>query len=99
MIQSFKRNKIGEILVKEGKLTSSQHMFVMDKQATEGLRYGEICIREGLLTDEDLARTLAAQFGLEYIDLKGFRLDQAVLDTIPPDAMYRYHFIPLTLQG
>src|SRR6266568_5321821 len=99
MVQSFKRNKIGEILIEEGILTPSQHLFVMDQLAAGGVRYGEICLREGLLTEEAVSRALAKQFGLEYIDLQDFKLDESVLNSIPSDAMYRYHFIPLEQQG
>lgn len=80
-------------------MTPSQHLYVMDKLATEDVRYGEICLREGLLSEEAFYRALAEQFGLEYIDLQGFKLDETILNSIPPDAMYRHHFIPLAQQG
>ena len=31
--KTFKRNKIGDILVKNGALTPSQHMYILDKLA------------------------------------------------------------------
>jgi type IV pilus assembly protein PilB len=99
MDKTFNRKKIGEILVDKGALTPAEHIYVMEKHATEGVRYGEICLKERLLSDQDLSAALAAQFELEYVDLQGFKPDEAVLKTIPPDAMYRYHFIPLELQG
>jgi type IV pilus assembly protein PilB len=99
MDTSFTRKKIGEILVDKGVLTPSQHIYVMDKLTTEGERYGEICLREGFLTEEAFSRALAEQFGLEYLDLQGFRLDPAVLNSLPSDAMYRYHFVPLEIRG
>jgi type IV pilus assembly protein PilB len=99
MDKTFNRTKIGEILVDKGALTPAEHIYVMEKHATEGVRYGEICLKERLLSDQDLSAALAAQFELEYVDLQGFKPDEAVLKTIPPDAMYRYHFIPLELQG
>ena len=97
--QTFKRNKIGDILVKNGALTPSQHMYILDKLANEGGRYGEVCLREGLLNEETLSRALAEQFGLEHVNLREFKLDEAVLASIPSDAMYRYHFIPLEYNG
>jgi type IV pilus assembly protein PilB len=99
MDTSFTRKKIGEILVDKGVLTPSQHIYVMDKLATEGERYGEICLREGFLTEEALSRALAEQFGLEYLDLQGFRLDPAVLNSLPSDTMYRYQFVPVEARG
>src|SRR5215204_3945695 len=96
---SFNRQKIGEILVSTGRITSTQHLYVMDKLGTEGLRFGEICLREGFLVEDALARALAEQFGLEYVDLQGFRLEEAVLHSLPSDAMYRHNFIPLEQDG
>lgn len=99
MNQSYNRKKIGELLVDKGLLTPAQHLYVMDRLAVEGVRYGELCLKEGLLTEEAFSRALAEQFGLEYVDLQSFRMDEAVLNSIPPDAMYRHHFIPLEQQG
>lgn len=95
----FRIRKIGEILIENGVLTPTQHLYVMDKQVTEGARYGELCLREGLLTEEALSRALAEQFGLEFVDLQGFKPDENVLGSIPSDAMFRYNFIPLEQDG
>src|SRR6185369_16389859 len=40
-------------------------------------------------------RVLAEQFNLEYIDLADFRLDEELLHSLPPDAIYRFRFVPL----
>jgi type IV pilus assembly protein PilB len=98
MNQSFKRKKIGEILLDVGALTPEQLMYVVDKLTTCDQRFGEICLNEGLVTEEALERALAEQFGLEYVDLSGFKVDDNILATITPDLVYRYHFVPLELR-
>ena len=98
MNQSFKRKKIGEILLDMGALTPEQLMYVADKLATCDQRFGEICLNEGLVTEEALARALAEQFGLEYADLSGFKVDDNILATITADLVYRYNFVPLELR-
>jgi type IV pilus assembly protein PilB len=98
MNQSFKRKKIGEILLDVGALTPEQLMYVVDKLTTCNQRFGEICLNEGLVTEEALERALAEQFGLEYVDLSGFKVDDNILATITPDLVYRYHFVPLELR-
>src|ERR1039457_4121185 len=99
MQSPFKRNKIGEILQEMGVLNATQHLYVIDRLAIEDIRYGEICVREGFISEEPLARALAEQFGLEYVDLVGFKPDEAVINSVTPDAMYRYHFLPLEQSG
>ena len=48
--------------------------------------------------EEDLARALAEQFSLEYVDLRNFKMDSELLNQLPPDAIYRFHFVPLEMQ-
>lgn len=95
MVHTFKRKKIGEILVDRGDLAPSDLPFVLDMIKTTGDRFGKVCLDNSLITEEALAQALAEQFGTEYVDLKGFKMDQAVLGTLPSDAIYRYRFIPI----
>ncbi len=97
-MQSFKRKKIGTILVERGSLLPDQMPIIYEKMTTTRKRFGEIAVEEGLVTDEDLARALAEQFGLEYIDLCNFKMDSELLNQLPPDAIYRFHFVPLDIQ-
>jgi type IV pilus assembly protein PilB len=45
------------------------------------------------------ARTLAARYRCEFIDLKESRIDADLFRTVPVDLMFRYHFVPLHLQN
>jgi type IV pilus assembly protein PilB len=73
--------------------------YALDKQQTTKERFGVICLGDGLISEVAQAKALAEQFGLEYVDLKGFRPDEAIFTSIPPETMYRFHFIPLELRG
>jgi type IV pilus assembly protein PilB len=99
MTSVFARKLLGEILVEQGAMGPDDLAFVVDKLATSNLRFGEICLREGLVQEKDLACALARQFGTEYRDLETFRIDEGVVGLLPPDAIYRYHFVPLELDG
>lgn len=99
MGQATGRRKIGEILVSRGDLTPSDLEFVIEKSKTSRERFGRLCLEDSLINEEALAQALAEQFGCEFVDLKGFKMAEEVLNSIPADAIYRYHFIPLELQG
>jgi type IV pilus assembly protein PilB len=99
MLKPFRRKKLGDILLEQGEITADQMAYALDKQQTTKERFGAICLNDGLISDVALAKALAEQFGLQYVDLKGFRPDEAIFTAIPPETMYRYHFIPLELQG
>ncbi|MBP1752267.1 MAG: type secretion system protein [Geobacteraceae bacterium] len=81
-----------------GDLNSSDLAVVLDLAKTSGERFGKVCLKNSLITEEALAQALAEQFGMEYADLKGFKMDEAILDSLPPEAIYRYHFVPLGQQ-
>ncbi|MDD2540668.1 MAG: ATPase, T2SS/T4P/T4SS family [Desulfuromonadaceae bacterium] len=97
-MQTFKRKKIGMILMERGKLDPDQLPVIIEKLATTSRRFGEIAVHEGFVTEEDLAQALAEQFRLEYIDLRNFKMDPELLNQLPPDAIYRFHFVPLEIQ-
>ncbi len=97
-MQTFKRKKIGIILMERGKLNPDQLPVIIEKLATTSRRFGEIAVHEGFVTEEDLAQALAEQFRLEYIDLRNFKMDSELLNQLPPDAIYRFHFVPLEIQ-
>src|ERR1044072_6714194 len=44
--------------------------------------------------ESEQAQALASRYGLEYVDVARFRLDNDLLRSIPFDLMLRYHFIP-----
>lgn len=103
MVKTFKLRKIGEILVERGELNPSDLSFVLAIIKSTGERFGKICLVNALVSEEALAAALAEQYGMEYIDLKGFNMDETILDifphAVPKDTLYRFHFVPLESQG
>ncbi|GLI38989.1 type II secretion system ATPase PulE [Geobacter hydrogenophilus] len=95
----FKRKNIGEILIERGILRTDDLPFVVERLKVTTKRFGEICVEEGFITEESLAEALAEQFGLEYVDARGLRPNEAILNALPPDAIYRFRFVPLEEQG
>jgi len=96
---SFARKKIGEILVEHGDLTIGQVAYLGEKLKSTSLRFGELAVEEGLVSEDLFYQALAEQFSLEFIDLTAYRLDEHVLALFPADMIYRYAFVPLELVG
>ena len=95
MAQHFTRKKIGEILVEMGILNASEVPQILDRLKVSGSRFGKTCLVDGLISDKALAMALAVQFGLDYVDLDSFKLNDNLLALLPPDAIFKYRFIPL----
>ncbi len=61
--------KLGEILVKEGIISQSQLDEVIKIQAKEGGRLGEILLKMGFATEEDVVIALGKQLNLPYVSM------------------------------
>jgi type IV pilus assembly protein PilB len=97
MMQSYKRRNIGTILIERGSLDPEKLPAVLEQIGSTKQRFGEICVREGFVNGEQLALALAEQFNLEYCDLSDFRMNEEILNALPPEAIYRFRFVPLDM--
>jgi type IV pilus assembly protein PilB len=97
MMQSYKRRTIGAILIERGSLDPEKLPAVLEQLVSTKQRFGEICVREGFITGEQLAMALADQFNLTYSALADFRMNEEILNTLPPEAIYRFRFVPLEM--
>lgn len=96
-MKSYKRKNIGSILIERGSLAEDKLSAVVEQLVTSKERFGEICIRQGFVNDEQLAVALSEQFNLTYVDLTDFKMSEEILNALPPEAIYRYHFVPLEM--
>jgi type IV pilus assembly protein PilB len=99
MTQPYRLKHIGDILVGRGCLTEEQRAVVAGQVKTTKGRFGEICISQGFVGERDVAKALVEQYGLEFVELEGFRMDEELLNTLPTDAIYRFRFVPLGLES
>lgn len=95
-----KRLQLGEIL--------KQWRLVTDQQIDEALkiskgsrkRIGDALVALGYITENDVAKALASQFGLEFVDLDQPNvIDRDQLDLIPQDMIKKYLVLPLGKEG
>ncbi len=47
----------------------------------------------------DQARSVAARYRCEFVDLKEIRIDHELFSSVPVDLMFRYNFVPLHAQN
>lgn len=94
-LQPKQRKKLGEILLSRGYVSQEQMDRILSLKAQGNReRIGSLCLKEGFITDGQLAQSLAEQSNLEYVDLSRFEPDDALISSVPLDLMYRYQFIP-----
>lgn len=95
----YRRKRLGDILVAKGIVTQAQINDILARTDGRQRRIGEILLDEGLITEELLAKTLAEQRDLRYIELAEFRVNPAFFEKIPVELMQRYQFVPIEESG
>ena len=65
---------------------------------SSGETVGHILVREGRLTGDQLARALAARYGLSHIDLAEYDVDASAANLLPPAAAKRYRAVPVDFE-
>lgn len=95
----YRRKRLGDIFVAKGIVTQEQINDVLARTDGRQRRIGEILLDKGLITEELLAKTLAEQRDLRYIDLADFRVNPIFFEKIPVELMQRYQFVPIEESG
>jgi type IV pilus assembly protein PilB len=96
---SYRRKRFGDILVMKGVVSQDKINALMARTDGREKRIGEILMAEGLITEDILAKTLAEQRDLRFIDLTDFRIQPQFFERIPVDLMQRYQFVPVEDTG
>lgn len=90
-----KKIRMGDLLVAAGAITEEQLQEALQLQKEKGDKLGKTLLEAGFISRELLVATLTRQLGVEYIELKGMKLSDDILDLIPEDVVLKYKVIPL----
>jgi type IV pilus assembly protein PilB len=93
--------KIGEALNKEGLITSEQLKVALNEQERTSDRLGDICLKMGFVTPQQMAPFLAEYFEIDFVDIKEIYKDlkPKVIDCVPAELAHRFTVIPIDLRG
>ncbi len=92
------RVPLGRLLVESGLLNDAQIEDALFEGSQTGERLGEIVVRRGLLSEEDLARTLADQWSLSYVDRASIFFDPGALGSLSREDAQRLEAMPTRVQ-
>ena len=95
MPQVRKAKQLGEILVDQGLITQEQLDSALDEHQRVGKLLGRVLIDMGLIKETDLVRALAAQVGLEFVDLTDFQIEPWAPALLPENVCRRYRAMPI----
>jgi type IV pilus assembly protein PilB len=90
---------LGEILVDLGYVTQTDVDEALNKQRSGGGRLEDTLVQSGKISPEMLAKSLAMQLGLEFIDENAVKVDPYAVSLIPETTARRYGAMPIRLEG
>ena len=89
------RRSVGTLLVAENLVTQDQVDAGLVEQSVSGKPIGRVLVERGQLSEVDLARVLAAQAGLDFVDLAEYPVDRGAVGLIPESVARRYRALPI----
>lgn len=91
--------RIGELLKTKGFLNDRQLTIALGQQKITGSLLGDSLVKLGFITSKELGQVLAAQSGLEFIDLSEYVISEDALRAIPKNVAEKAEFIPLNTEN
>ena len=91
--------RIGELLLKEKRITPEQLQEALNFQRQNGGKLGYNLIKLGFVKDEEITALLSKQYGVPSIALAQFEIDPGVIKLVPADTAQKYQIVPLSRAG
>ena len=88
--------RIGELLLKEKRISPAQLQDALSYQKTAGGKLGYNLVKLGFVKDEEITSLLSKQYGVPSINLAQFDIDPAIVKLIPAETAHKYQIIPLS---
>src|ERR1700676_5291088 len=93
------QKKLGELLVEWKFVNADEVARALEHGKEKGLRIGESLVDLGLCDESRVVKALAAQHGMEFIDLEKSSVPPNAVNLIPDDLMRKYLVLPLGMDG
>jgi type IV pilus assembly protein PilB len=91
--------RIGELLLKEKRITPEQLQEALNYQRQHGGKLGFNLVKLGYVKDEEITSLLSKQYGVPSIALTEFEIDPAVVKLVPAETAQKYQIVPLSRAG
>jgi type IV pilus assembly protein PilB len=91
--------RIGELLLKERRITPEQLQEALNYQRQHGGKLGFNLVKLGYVKDDEITALLSKQYGVPSIALSQFEIDPAVVKLVPAETAQKYQIVPLSRAG
>ena len=93
------RRRLGEILVELGLVSEEDLTRALEIGKESGRLLGDVLLGEGLVSGPDLLRGLAAQYGVEFVDLAEVPIDAEMVRRVPAHVARGHRAVPYARDG
>ncbi len=93
------KKRIGDLLIERGLITDNELKFALDMQKQTHEKLGEVLINNKIVTPEDIAKTLAVQLEVDYVDLTRMNIPQEMTQLVRRNTARQNHLVPVQKQG
>ena len=91
--------RIGELLLKEKRITPEQLQQALNHQKANGGKLGYNLVKLGFVKDEEITALLSKRYGVPSINLAQFDIDAVSHQADPAETAQKYQIIPLSRAG
>ena len=91
------RPRLGELLVSQKFITEEQATFAVNEARETGSLLGEVLLRQQLIFEDELARTLSKQLDIPYVSVMRVGIDAALVRLVPREVGERACAIPVRM--
>ena len=96
-MQYERKPLLGQILVEQGYILPEQLNLALKEQTATNLRIGETLVKNGWISEKDLAEAISKQANLPFVSLSMFRPMEEAIDAIPENMSRRLEVVPLSI--
>jgi type IV pilus assembly protein PilB len=93
------RRLLGAILLERGVIERDRLTEALAEAEASGMRVGDVLLRRGWIYEQELARAVACQYGLEYVDLNTASVNPRDAALLDPELGQRCRAVPLGFNG
>ena len=92
-------NRLGELLVREKRISLEQLRAAQDTQKNQNVSLGYALAKMGYISDQEITEFLSQQYRVQSIDLGEYEIDSDVLKLVSADVCHRHKIIPVSRAG
>jgi len=92
-------NRLGELLVREKKISLSELRKAQELQKANGENLGKNLAKLGYVSDQEVTEFIASQYNVPAINLDEYEVEQEIVNLIPREVAEKHKIMPVSRAG